>query len=183
MNNDVEILIRYQSRNVLLIDRNETILTNLKCEKNHCFSSYYSGTSQIDNDIYSIACNSEKIILSYNNLNIGEIRLFSGEIFDRKAVIEIKDEKYKLNRKNLKQIFEVEDSSGQRLLTITGKVKKERQNNLFGKFYFDDKLYHSVTLDKEIDDLKKIQLYLACGYCIRIFLDIDMGDYNGKIYR
>ena len=184
MNKDLEILIKYNRRDVLVCDQNGTTVTELKCKRNHFFSNYYSGTTQIDNDKYSITCDSERITLSQNDLNIGDVRIYAKDSFDRQASIKVNGEKFNLKRKDLKQIFEVVDSNEQTVFTIRGKLYKDKQKHLLGLVYFGDKLFHSVTLDKEVVGEKiKLQLLVTCGYCIRLFLEIDMGDYHGKIYR
>jgi hypothetical protein len=110
---------------VLVIDQNGAILTELKCKRNHFFSNYYSGTSQIGNDKYSITCDSEKITLSQNDLNIGDVKIFVKDPFHRHASIQINEKKFDLRRKDLTQTFEVFDSSGQLVFTINGKLYKD----------------------------------------------------------
>jgi hypothetical protein len=102
---------------VLVIDQNGAILTELKCKRNHFFSNYYSGTSQIGNDKYSITCE--------NDLNIGDVKIFVKDPFHRHASIQINEKKFDLRRKDLTQTFEVFDSSGQLVFTINGKLYKD----------------------------------------------------------
>jgi hypothetical protein len=120
-------------------DQNGTTLAEFKCKRNHFFLNYYSGTTQIYIDKYSITCDSEKITLSQKDLNIGNVSLFAKDSFYRQASIEINGEKFHLKRKKLKQIFEVVDANEQTVFTINGKLYKDKQKNLFGLIYFDDK--------------------------------------------
>ena len=69
------------------------------------------------------------------------------------------------------------DSNGKIIFTITGKLYKGKQKNLFGLIYLDEKLFHSVTLNNDVMEEKEtLQLLVTCGYCIRLFLEIDMGE-------
>ena len=127
VNKDFEILLKYNSRDVLVSDQYGTTLTALKCRRNHFFSNYYSGASQIDNDEYSIACDSKAITLLRNDQKVGDVRIVVKDAFYRLASIQFNDERFDLIRKDLKQMFEVMDSNGKIIFTITGKLYKDNR--------------------------------------------------------
>ena len=69
------------------------------------------------------------------------------------------------------------DTNDKTLVTIEGKLYREKQNNLFGLIYFDDKLYYSVIMSNDFkSNSNELRLLVICGYCIRLFLSIDMRD-------
>ena len=105
VNKDFEILLKYNSRDVLVSDQYGTTLTEFKCKRNHFFSNYYSGKSQIDNHEYSIACDSKAITLLRNDQKVGDVRIVVKDAFYRLASIQFNDERFGLIRKDLKQML------------------------------------------------------------------------------
>jgi hypothetical protein len=180
--NDFEIIVRYNGWNVEVYDNISNLLCKLNCKSNSLFSNYISGKTKINGNVFSILDSNKGISLTLNNSQIGHVNIATQNSYGRHANIEIEDEKFFFKRDDLKQRFAVTDNSNNILITIEGKISKNKQKNLFGLVFFDDKLYHSVSVSNPTMD-KRILLYLMtiCGYCIRLFLQIDTGDYYQKI--
>ncbi len=179
---DFEIIVRYNRWNVEVYDNISNLLSKLNCKPNSLFSNYISGTTTINGNVFSILDSNKGISLTLNNSQIGHVNIATQNLFGRVANIEIEDEKFFFKREDLKQRFDITDKNNNILISIEGKTSKDKQKNLFGMVFFDDKLYHSVSFLNPITD-QRILLYLMaiCGYCIRLFLQIDTGDYNGKV--
>jgi hypothetical protein len=163
---EFEIIIKYNSWGVDIVDRDNNLLTELKCKPNYWFSNYFSGSAKI---------NEKGIFLTSNHLKIGEVKISSSGLFGRIANIEIEEDIYILKRENLKLKFVAVSDDGETILTIDGKLYREKQRNLFGLIYFDDKLYYSVFMSKDLQKTT-IPLLKVCGYCIRLFRAKDGGD-------
>ena len=69
------------------------------------------------------------------------------------------------------------DGNDKTLIKMEGKLYREKQKSLFGLVFFDDKLYYSVYRANYFNSsLNELRLLLICGYCIRLFLSIDMAE-------
>ena len=179
---DFEILICYNSWKVEIYDSKGNFLTRLLCKRNKWFSSFHSGVFYVDNKEYLLRNSSKGLHFFNGNADLGQIDISIFNSSGRIASFQIADKFFKLKREKLKQQFTVTDNSNKILFKIDGKLYKHKQWNLFGLFYIDDKLYHSVYLsDYTIDKQALQKILVICGYCIRIFLEIDMGDYSGEI--
>ena len=179
---DFEIIVRYSSWDVEVYDNSSNPLIKLNCKSNSWYSKYISGTAKIKGYVFSILDNNEGISLLLNNLQIGHVTIATKDLFGRLATIEIEGEKFFFERKNLKQRFTVTAKNDNILFSIDGKTYKDKQRNLFGLLFFDDKLYHSVFLSNPSTNKTMLQYLLTiCGYCIRIFLQIDFGNYDGNV--
>jgi hypothetical protein len=127
--------------------------------------------------------NSGKGLHFFNgNAGLGQVDISTFHSWGRTASFQIAGKFFNLKRENLKQVFTVTDDSNVIIFKIDGQLYKHKQWNLFGLIYIDDKLYHSVYLSNYTLDKHVLQTILViCGYCIRVFLEIDMGDYSGQI--
>lgn len=182
MSENFEIIVQYNGWNVEVYDNFSNQLSKLNCKPNSLFSNYISGTTTINGNVFSILDSNKGISLTLNNSHIGHVNIAKLNLYGRTANIVIEDENFFFKREDLKQRFVVTDKYDKVLIIIEGKTYKEKQRNLFGMVFFDDKLFHTVSLSKPITD-RQILLYLMtiCGYCIRLFLEIDTGNYNGKV--
>lgn len=178
---DLNLLI-YNNWNVETSDIEGNLLTDLSCKRDHWLSSFYSGTFNIGADKYVLSNSSEGIRCLLNNNLIGKVTISTSYPFGRLAIIQLADHLFKIKRENLKEEFVITCIDGNVLLSISGKVYRDKQRNFFGIIYFDNKSYYNVSLlNYNGDEHTLLALVTVCGYCIRVFLEIDMGDYPGKI--
>ena len=174
---DFEILIRYNSWNVEVFDSKGNSLTRLLI-KRKWFSNFHSGVFSIDNKEYLLNNSGKGLRLFNGNADLGQIDISTFNSWGRIASFQIEGKFFNLKRENLKQLFTLTDNSNKIIFKIDGKLYKHKQWSLFGLIYIDDKVYHSVYLSNYTLDKHVLQIILIiCGYCIRVFFEIDMGDY------
>lgn len=167
-----ELTIGYGKWTIDLKDSDGNPITSLRTVDQKWYSNFFSSSFEIGGERISIKKKARDASIEIDEYQIGEIKTEQASGFERKSTIKLGEFFYFLKQKNWKAPFVIFDEQDKCLMTIEGKVYRDKQRNFFGLIYVDDKLFYDISVEESFLNNKDLgKLLVLIGYSIRLFFD------------
>jgi len=154
---------------------------NDKCEfELTCGTNAWLGETILNGVKHSITNFSKGIFLECYNSVLAEIRISTGQLWERFAEITIGSEIFFLRKSYPASGLKLLSSHSIPVLILESKWYEDKQRNFLMRL-FTRKPYYLITVaDTYLDRLQLLQLLAICSYCILVFKAIDFNEYSGN---